>query len=552
MTSRLVVIPARYGSKGIPRKVVRSLGGEPLISHCLKAVTAPLIGADVVVSTDDPDVVDLVKAIFPSVTLLARNPDLCGDSVTLDAVVYDCASRMIAEGRPYTSIVTVQPTSPFVRSESIREAFEVLESGVADTVLSVKREQKLKWRIKEGDPIPLYTERVNRQYIEPEFVETGAVIGCTSICLSESRSRIGKRVRLVELSGREALDIDDPLDWMEAEAALGQRRIAVITVGSVSNGMGHAYRVATIASDLAAHNLQFFCAQTEDLAINYLRERNYPVTIYESRDELMAVLRMFRPDVIINDCLDTDRQFVETQKTIGQKVICFEDLGGGARVADALINELYPPTFDHATAYSGPAYACLRDEFFWMRPTPREERKGILITFGGADEGNLTLKCLRWLRGDQRFDGIRKVVVLGKGYRHWSELEHWMTLEGLDDIEIIRDTRHMSQLMTTVRVGICSGGRTVYEYFACETPTVVICQNARELTHLFLKDVNGVRNFGLYADYYRDEFLSAVLALHDNDDEAGHAVASMDSARIKAGRGRIRHLIVSDTVSLPR
>ncbi len=545
MSSRLVVVPARFGSKGIPRKVIRTLGGKPLISHCLRTVCSDVVDADIVVSTDDPEVGDLCRALFPKVTLMDRSAELCGDKATLDEVVLECVRRLVDQGRTYQSVITVQPTSPFVTEPSIAEAFRVLEGGDVDTVLSVKRECKLKWQIKDGLPQPLYRARVNRQFIEPEFVETGAVIGSTVENLLRAGTRIGKSVHLVELSGQEALDIDTSLDWVEAEAALAQRRIAIVTVGSVANGMGHVYRVATIAADLAAHHIRFYCKEGEDLAIGYLRERNYPVLVHRDDDELMTQLREFAPDAIVNDCLDTDRTFVGKQKEISERVICFEDLGSGARLADAVVNELYPPAFDGERVYSGPAYACLRDEFFWVPHRPRTERDGLLVTFGGADESNLTLKCLKWMASDARFGRIPKTVVLGRGYRHWSELEAWLEASGISGVEIIKDTRRMSELMSKARVGICSGGRTVYEYFACETPTVVICQNVRELTHLFLKDVNGVRNFGLYSESFKDDFLDSVISLHDNDLMAQEAVANMDSERIRTGRRRIRQLILS-------
>ena len=118
MSKILAVIPARYGSKGIPRKNMRKLNGIPLIIYSLKnALDCDLID-DIVVSSDDEELLALVSQyhVYP----LSRNPKLATDDQTLESVVYDAyIHAMQFYSSEYTHIITLQPTSPLLTKESI-------------------------------------------------------------------------------------------------------------------------------------------------------------------------------------------------------------------------------------------------------------------------------------------------------------------------------------------------------------------------------------------------------------------------------------------------
>ena len=105
----LAVIPARAGSKGIPNKNIRIIGGHPLIYYSIKNALKSKMITDVIVSTDSPEVKIIAEQMGAKIKW--RDASLCGDAVTLDAVVADAVP--INEHWDY--IVTMQPTSPTLR-----------------------------------------------------------------------------------------------------------------------------------------------------------------------------------------------------------------------------------------------------------------------------------------------------------------------------------------------------------------------------------------------------------------------------------------------------
>ncbi|MGH8630308.1 MAG: cytidylyltransferase domain-containing protein, partial [Burkholderiales bacterium] len=109
----LAVIPARGGSKGIPRKNLRPLAGKPLIWYAIQACLAVRPRMRVVVSTDDEEIALFAERFGAEV--LQRSPALAGDEVTLDPVIVHVVQQSEERWRErYEVIVTVQPTSPLL------------------------------------------------------------------------------------------------------------------------------------------------------------------------------------------------------------------------------------------------------------------------------------------------------------------------------------------------------------------------------------------------------------------------------------------------------
>jgi CMP-N-acetylneuraminic acid synthetase len=169
----LVVIPARGGSKGIPRKNLRLLGGRPLIYYTITNALNSSYVTDVYVSSEDDEILALSQRFGAKIH--RRDPAIADDRTTLDPVIYD--TYMYAqniEGKVYDLIVTLQPTSPLLKTISLDSAISrMLENDRIDTIISVKDATHLSWRKENGRFIPNYKERLNRQYLTPTFTETG-------------------------------------------------------------------------------------------------------------------------------------------------------------------------------------------------------------------------------------------------------------------------------------------------------------------------------------------------------------------------------------------
>ena len=127
----LIVIPARGGSKGVPRKNLRLLAGRPLIHHCLQTALS-VADCTTVVTTEDEEIITVAEQLGPHI--IKRPAALSEDDITLDDVVVHAVST--AEdmlGLHFDKIITIQPTSPFVTTDTIRNAIAALDD--ADTAM---------------------------------------------------------------------------------------------------------------------------------------------------------------------------------------------------------------------------------------------------------------------------------------------------------------------------------------------------------------------------------------------------------------------------------
>ena len=112
----LAVIPARAGSKGIPNKNLRIVGRHPLVYYAIHTAQQSAYITDIVVTTDSAEVA--IIAAQMGVSVRRRAEHLCGDAVTLDAVVDDAVDRSIA----WDYVITFQPTSPTLTVKTLDAA----------------------------------------------------------------------------------------------------------------------------------------------------------------------------------------------------------------------------------------------------------------------------------------------------------------------------------------------------------------------------------------------------------------------------------------------
>jgi spore coat polysaccharide biosynthesis predicted glycosyltransferase SpsG len=253
----------------------------------------------------------------------------------------------------------------------------------------------------------------------------------------------------------------------------------------------------------------------------------------------VARLADWRPDVVLLDVLDTERQLVESVKRACDVVATFEDLGSGADAADLVFNELYTdPQADGARRFSGPEVACLREEFYSVVPRPTAASvRSVLVTFGGTDPNDLTAKALGALalvEGD-----FEVTVVLGLGYADARETEiERLAARGRRPVRVHRNVRNISSFMADADLALSSAGRTVFELIACQTPVLVLAQNERELTHTCADEAHGVTSLGLGAGLSEARVAEAIRALLPEPARAA-ARARMAAVDLWSGPDRI-------------
>lgn len=124
----LGVIPARGGSKRIPRKNIRPFGGLPMIAHSIRAAQASGIFDRIIVSTDDPEIADVARAHGADVPFV-RPAELSNDHAATIPVIAHAAQWAVDAGLNPAAVCCVYATAPFVRPEDLRAAYQLLQSG---------------------------------------------------------------------------------------------------------------------------------------------------------------------------------------------------------------------------------------------------------------------------------------------------------------------------------------------------------------------------------------------------------------------------------------
>lgn len=225
----LAIVSARGGSKGIPRKNLKSLGGKPLISYMLgKALSIDLIDK-VICSTDDKEIAHVAKSLGAEVPEL-RPVDLADDNIPLIAATQYAMKQMDKEGFCADIIVQLAPTGPFVKREHIEEAIGYVKKGVCDCAVSLKQiEHEHPYRARKllkDNYFENFIQDINveaihsRQDLPKLYCTSGSVYVRKRHLLENydgSDFALGKKRKGVVLDDIESTNIDNLIDFKFAE-----------------------------------------------------------------------------------------------------------------------------------------------------------------------------------------------------------------------------------------------------------------------------------------------------------------------------------------------
>ena len=532
----LVVIPARGGSKGIPRKNLRLLGHKPLLYYSINNALKSKFEIDVFVSSEDDEILN--TAVKFGAKTHKRNENIANDKTTLDPVIYDCyLHAKNIEEKEYHIIATMQPTSPLLLTKSLDRAIQkIINDNEIDTIIAAKDATHLSWKKENDKYLPNYAERVNRLYLTPEFIETGAFLITRNNIISEN-NRIGKNVDLALLSGGEKIDIDTYEDWNLCEYYLKRKHILFVVTGNNTVGLGHVYNTLLIANDILNHDVTFLLDKESELAFNVIKSKNFHVIIQQN-DDIIDDVMLINPDIIINDRLDTSKEYMQQLKKQNYKIVNFEDLGIGCEEADVVINAIYPEKHALPNHYFGHDYFILRDEFILSElKDVKQDVKNILITFGGVDPNNYTEKVIRTINGYCSENNIKVTVIAGFGY------EKYDTINEYSNVAVKQNVSNISDYMLKADLIFTSAGRTVYEVASIGTPAIVMEQNKREMTHFFASSEFGFSNLGLGYEVEDNDLFTEFIRLVDSFEIRKEMNELMLKQNLKLGRKRVRKII---------
>lgn len=208
----VAIIPARGGSKGIPRKNLRVVGGCPLIVHTIRQAIGSTAAARVYVSTDDAEIAQV--SLAAGARVIERPAEISGDTIGSEAVIEHAMPLMRADGA-FDLVVFLQCTAPLRAPGDIDGAVAALEDAGADSLLSVSLSHRFLWRRGADGPEAINydsTRRPRRQDLEAQYVENGSIYVFRPWVLERLHNRLGGRIALYEMPGSAAFDIDDETD----------------------------------------------------------------------------------------------------------------------------------------------------------------------------------------------------------------------------------------------------------------------------------------------------------------------------------------------------
>ena len=220
----LGIIPARSGSKGIPRKNIKLLGGKPLIQYTIESAQNAQNITDLVVSTDDIEIADVSKTLNAIVPGLRPAKLATDKSPSIDTVLYTL-KLMMQRGYSYDAVCLLQPTTPFRSKRIIDYAIEKFIRKGADSlvsVLPVPHEYNPHWvfeasnedllSISTGDKelIP------RRQELPQTFFRDGSIYLTDTNVLLQQKSLYGNRLAYIQSDNNNYVNLDTMKDWEKA------------------------------------------------------------------------------------------------------------------------------------------------------------------------------------------------------------------------------------------------------------------------------------------------------------------------------------------------
>ena len=396
MTETLALIPARGGSKGIPRKNIRSFAGYPLIAWSIAAAKQASSVTRVIVSTDDEEIASVARE-YGAETPFLRPAEFAQDNTT-DLPVFEHALQWLETNESYQPQVVIQlrPTSPVRPKDCVDRAVHILlehaDSDCVRGVVPAGQNPHKMWRfVGEGQPMKPLLEvegiaepyNAPRQILPPVYWQTGHIDAIRVSTIKDKKSLTGDVIYPLMIDPRYTVDIDHLSDWAKYEA-LANSGLAMVTPGKMKRPRPE--QIDLIISDFDGvitdnrvwvneEGMEYVAAYRSDsIGVQYLRTIGIDVMILSSEINRVVEARARKMGVEVihgiglHDKGHVMREVLEQKNIKAENVIyigndlndlpCFEVAGWSVAVADA-----YPEVIraaDHVLSRTG-GHGALRE-----------------------------------------------------------------------------------------------------------------------------------------------------------------------------------------------
>jgi N-acylneuraminate cytidylyltransferase len=375
MTETLALIPARGGSKGIPRKNIRSFAGYPLIAWSIAAARQSTCVTRTVVSTDDPEIAAVARE-YGAETPFLRPAELAQDATT-DLPVFEHALKWMEEVEGYKPEVIVQlrPTSPIRPRSMVDEAVSILlahrDADCVRGVVPAGQNPHKMWRLPQGPVGPMknllevegIAEPYNapRQLLPPVYWQTGHIDAIRLSTIADKQSLTGEVVYPLLVDPRYTIDIDTLADWARYEALVYSGLEMVFPGGQSKRPMPETIKLLVVDFDgVVTNNLVWTdqdgremvaASRSDSLLIQPLREQGVETVILSSETNAVVAARAKKMGVEAVQGLGLQAKGQALKRLLEEKHVdpahvvyvgndindlpCFEIAGWAVAVADA-------------------------------------------------------------------------------------------------------------------------------------------------------------------------------------------------------------------------
>jgi len=223
----LGIIPARGGSKGIPGKNIKLLGGKPLLEYTAEAAKASKLLSRVILSSDDKEIIAVAEQLKLEVPFI-RPSDLAQDNTPSIEVVKQALKFFEENGEKFDAVCLLQVTTPFRNNELIDRAIGKFTKGNFDSLISVREvpaEYNPHWVFEEKEGNLRISTGENeiisrRQELPKAYHRDGAIYITRTSAILQNNSLFGKNIGFIDTTGSPYVNIDEPADWKSAEELL--------------------------------------------------------------------------------------------------------------------------------------------------------------------------------------------------------------------------------------------------------------------------------------------------------------------------------------------
>ena len=486
----LILIIARGGgTKNVSKQNLRLVNGKPLLYYVLNTAKS-CRNCQTVVSTDSDEIIAYVK--FFGGTAIKRAKTLTKDDISLEKIGIDALNQLKDNKNNFKKCLIIHPHFPLIKSNTIQKFFKSINNNT---------------KVVFGYEFDKYTKESfgNLQQKNKILQESKNIIKLKKIVSFDCKQllknkKFNQQISGIPLTQEEIFLPNSYHDFATLENILNRKKIIVRVDGDINIGLGHVYNMLTILNNIRNENILVVMNKEKNLGKQKFLEHLYNVKFFSTKQEFWKIIEKFKPDIIFNDILNTEKDYVKRLKELDLFVVNFEDLGEGRKYADLIFNPIFENKKILHHEYYGSEYACVRDEFrVFSRIKQKKKFSKIAITLGGVDKKNNSLRILSIIKKFELLKSIRIEVILGLGFEHKGKIKKFtreMNNQGYD-IHIVEKAELLSKHMIDCDYVITSNGRTVFEVASLGIPLISLSVNKRERQHNFVEN----KKVGYHIDF---------------------------------------------------